>query len=209
MYKIIIVEDHPMFRQSIGLLLEKEEIAKVIANAANGKEFLDIIDKYEPDVVLMDIAMPVMDGIEASRLALEKKPDLKILTLSSFGDEHYYFKMVEAGVKGFILKDSSLAELEQAIGTIAEGGNWFSGELIKKVITSINKSQKNNSLLTEREIEVLQLICQGQTNEQIGESLGISYDTVRWHRSNLLSKTACVNTAALVMYAIKNKLIEI
>lgn len=209
MYKIIIVEDNSMFRKSIGTMLEKEEIAKVIAEATNGQEFLDIIDKHEPDLVLMDIAMPIMDGSEATRLALEKHPDLYILALSSFGDETYYYKMVEAGVKGFVLKDANVSELEQAINTVAEGGSWFSADLLRKVISGVSKSKAAVSDLTDREKEILQLVCEGLTNEQIADKINISYDTVRWHKSNLLSKTACSNTAALVMYAIKHKIVEI
>ena len=209
MLKIIIVEDHPIFRESIGLLLEREEVGIIIAKAGNGKEFLDLLDAHLPDLVLMDIAMPVMDGVEASRQALEKYPDLKILTLSSFGDEHYYYKMVEAGVKGFILKDSNFSELNQAINTIVEGGNWFSGELLKKVITSIGNSQKITVQLSDREMEVLQFVCQGLTNEQIAEKLSISYDNVLSHLINLISKTSCANKDELVMYAIKNKILDI
>jgi len=209
MYKIIIVDDHQMFRKSIGLLIEKEEIATVIADASNGKEFLQLLDIHQPHLVLMDISMPIMDGIEATKLALEKNPNLNILVLSSFGDETYYYKMVEAGVKGFILKDASVAELEQAILAVAEGGSWFSSELLKKVITTIVKNKKNNIDLTDREMEILQLICDGHTNEQIAEKINLSYDTIRWHRANILSKTACSNTAALVMFAIKNKIIKI
>lgn len=209
MHKIIIVDDHPIFRKSIGLLLKNEEIAEVIADAENGKHFLKLLDNHNPDLVLMDISMPEMDGIEATRLAIEKKPELNILALSSFGDAQHYYKMVEAGVKGFLLKDTNEAELEKAIDSVANGGSWFSSDLLKNVITSIAKNKKTDCDLTNRELEILKLVCSGLTNEQIAEQINLSYDTIRWHRSNLLSKTGCSNTASLVMYAIKNKYVEV
>jgi len=209
MYKIIIVDDHSIFRKSVSLLLAKEKIAEVIADASNGKEFLDLLDKFTPDLVLMDISMPVMDGVEATKNALIKNPDLNILALSSFGEEIFYYKMVEAGVKGFLLKDADVYELQQAISVVAEGGSWFSSELLKKVITKIVKTKKVEHDLTERELEIVKHICSGLTNEQIADNLNLSYDTIRWHRSNILSKTGCSNTASLVMYAIKNKFVDI
>lgn len=208
MYKIIIVDDHVIFRKSIGLLLERENIAKVVADAGNGQEFLDLLEHHTPDLVLMDVSMPVMDGVEATRKAIEKNPELKILTLSSFSEEMYYYKMVEAGVQGFLLKDAEVYELTQAVSTVAEGGSWFSGALLKKVFTKIVSTKKSECDLTDREIEIVQLICTGLTNEQIADKINLSYDTVRWHRSNILSKTQCTNTASLVMYAIKHKIVQ-
>lgn len=155
--------------------------------------------------------MPGMDGIETTRKAIQKQPGLKVLTLSSFGDEKYYFHMIEAGAKGFVLKNSSMAELESAIKEVANGGSWFSSELLQKVILNISaKPKRENAIdLTDREMEILRLICESCTNEQIAEKIKLSYDTVKWHRANLLSKTGCTNTAGLVMYAIKNKLVEL
>jgi DNA-binding NarL/FixJ family response regulator len=212
MLKVLIVDDHKMFREGLKKMFQTEGFAKVIGEASNGKEFLDLLDKESPDVVMMDIAMPVMDGIEAAKLAVLKYPDVKILTLSSFGDEHYYYTMIEAGVKGFVLKSSGITELMQAIKEVAEGGSWFSNELLRKVISTIGKGtvkEKPTIDLTEREMQVLRLVCVGLTNEQIAGELCVTADTVKYHRSNILSKTGAPNTAALVMYAIKNKLIEV
>ncbi|HEY4786994.1 MAG TPA: response regulator transcription factor [Bacteroidales bacterium] len=209
MIKILLADDHKIFRESLRKLLAAEGIAEVIAEAGDGKQLLDILEKHNPDLVLMDISMPVMDGIESTKKALEKYPDLKILTLSSFGDEKYYYKMVEAGVKGFVLKNSGISELEQAIKEVASGGSWFSNELLQKVIISISKSPSKENEISDRESEVLKFICDGLTNDQIAEKIHLSPDTVKWHRNNLLTKTGCNNTAALVLYSIKNKLIEI
>jgi DNA-binding NarL/FixJ family response regulator len=210
MITITIADDHQIFRESLSELLSKQGF-KVLGTAANGKQLLVLLEKSIPDVVIMDISMPEMDGYEASMKAIEKYPGIKILTLSSFGDEKYYYEMVQAGVKGFVLKNAGIHELKQAITEIGEGGSWFSNDLLQKVISSLNKkSPKESSLkLTDRELEVLNLICKGYTAEKIAEELCLSQETIRTHRANLLSKTSCHNAPALVMYAIKNKLIEI
>jgi DNA-binding NarL/FixJ family response regulator len=208
MMKIVLVDDHNIFRESLKRLLEGEKIGEVIAEAKNGKEFLGIIEKVTPDLVLMDIAMPLMDGIEATRKAMEIKPELQVLALSMYGDEKYYHKMIESGVKGFVLKNADIKELEDAIREVASGGNWFSNELLRKVITSISK--KGDTIkLTNRELEILKLICAGLSNEQIAEKLNLSHDTIKWHRSNILSKTGCKNTASLVIHSIRTNLVEI
>jgi DNA-binding NarL/FixJ family response regulator len=211
MIKIIIADDHRMFRESLKKFLTIENIANVIGEASNGKELLNLLEELKPDVVLMDIAMPEIDGIEATKKVLEKYPDIKVLTLSSFGDDKYYYSMLEAGAKGFILKNAGISELQNAIIEIAKGGNWFSPDLIQKVIANFNaKSKKETSpLFSERELDILRLICQSFTNDQIAEKLKVSFDTVKWHRANILSKTNCVNSVALVLYAIRNKIIEI
>jgi len=211
MTRIIIVDDHRMFRESLRKILTIEKVAEVVAEAANGKEFLSLLDQHTPDLVLMDIAMPELNGIEATKLGIEKQPDLKVLCLSSFGDEKYYFNMVEAGAKGFVLKNAGINELENAIRDVANGGSWFSSELLQKIIVSLNSKPKKNAAsdLTEREIEILKLVCESMTNEQIAEKINLSYDTVKWHRSNILAKTGCSNIAGLVIFAIKSDLIEI
>ncbi len=211
MTRIIIVDDHRMFRESLRKILTIEKVAEVIAEAANGNEFLSLLDHYTPDLVLMDIAMPELNGIEATKLAIAKQPNLKVLCLSSFGDEKYYFNMVEAGAKGFVLKNAGINELENAIREVVNGGSWFSSELLQKIIVSLNSKPKKSAVsdLTEREVEILKLVCESNTNEQIAEKINLSYDTVKWHRSNILSKTGFTNIAGLVIFAIKNQLIEI
>ncbi len=213
MIKIILADDHVVFRQSLSFMLSRNTNAQIIAEASNGRELINILENLdeskEPDVILMDIDMPEIDGIEATKLALKKNPNLKILTLSMFGDEKYYHLMIDAGVRGFVLKNADKAELEAAIKEVAEGGSWFSNDLLRRVIVSFNKQSKADNLLTKRETEVIKLICDGLTGEQIAKKLSLSFDTIRKHRSNLLSKTESTNTAALVMYAIKNKLVAV
>ena len=211
MVKLIITDDHRMFRESIRKILVTEKIADVVDEAENGVDLLELLKIRKPDMVLMDIAMPEMDGVEATKQALKLRPELKVIVLSSFGDEKYYFSMVEAGVKGFVLKNSGIAELKNAIDEVYHGRSWFSPELLQKIILRLNAPQKKNKEtdLSDRELEVLRLICQSLTNEEIADKLSLSYETIKWHRANILSKTGCSNTAGLVIYAIKNKLIEI
>lgn len=211
MVKIIITDDHRMFRETLRKVLTGEGIVEVLAEASNGAELLELLDTHKPEMVLMDISMPGMDGIEAARKAIEKQPGLKVLTLSSFGDEKYYFNMIEAGAKGFVVKNAGIAELEKAILSVAAGESWFSTELLQKVILSFsNKAPKETTAeFSDREIEIIRYICEGLTNEQIAEKIFLSFDTVKWHRSNILSKTGATNTAGLVMYAIKNKIVDL
>lgn len=211
MIKLIIADDHAMFRESISKLLSMKKIAEVLAEASNGVELLKLLETHNPDLVLMDISMPEMDGIEATRKALVKNSGLKVLTLSSFGDEKYYFNMLEAGAKGFVLKSTTIAELEMAIKEVAGGGSWFSTELLQKVILNISAKPKKEDIvdLSDRELEILKLICENMTNEQIASRINLSYDTVKWHRANILTKTGCNNAVGLLLFALKNKLIEI
>ncbi len=186
---------------------------KVIGEASNGKEFLELLKTTLPDLVLMDIAMPEMDGLEATKKALDLYPELKIVALSSYGDEIYYRQMIEQGVQGFITKSSNKEELEFAINTVVKGNNYFSQDLLKKVVIKISRKDKlkeeEEIKLTRREKEILKCICLGLSNKEIARKLFISPKTVDNHRTNLLSKTSAKNTASLVMCAIKNNLIYI
>jgi DNA-binding NarL/FixJ family response regulator len=204
---VAIVDDHQLFRSGLQFILGNEPDIEVIIEASNGKQFLAYLDNLKPDVVLMDINMPEMDGVEASRRAIEKYPDLNILILSMYGDIDYYNTMIDIGVKGFILKDIENKELGNAIRKIHIGGNYFSQELLLRLIK--NKPGDNAIELTKREKEVLELICQGYSNLEISEKLFISQRTVERHRSSLLFKTNSKNSISLVIYSIKNNLIKI
>jgi len=210
--KVMIVDDHTLFRNGLRILLNNMENYRVIGEAANGKEFIELIKKEVPDLVLMDISMPVMDGIEASTLAHELYPDLKIITLSMYGEEDYYYKMVDAGVKGFVLKNSDIKEVKTALDVVFEGGSFFSSELLQNLVNNLKSSTKireQQAELSEREMEILILICQGLSNQEIGDKLFISKRTVDKHRANILEKSESKNTAQLVVYAIKNRLVEL
>jgi len=210
--KVVIVDDHTLFRNGLRILLNTLEDYQVVAEAANGKQFLDLLEKEVPDLVLLDINMPVMDGIEAATIAQKLYPDLKIITLSMYGEEDYYYKMVNAGVKGFVLKNSDIKEVKTALDVVYDGGSFFSSELLQNLVNSLKSSSKSKEFhaeLSEREMEILILICQGLSNQEIGDKLFISKRTVDKHRANILEKSESKNTAQLVVYAIKNKLVEL
>ena len=209
--KILLVDDHNLFRNGLKMLLDTLHGYEVTGEASNGKEFLEIIVKNDYDIVFLDIEMPEINGIEAGRRAIELKPDLKIITLSMYGDEEYYDQMVDAGAKGFLLKNTNLQEVKTAIDTVMDGGNYFSQELMQNLLRSyktIKESKEQEVELSDREIEILLLICSGLSNQEIGDRLFISKRTVEKHRANILCKTNCKNAAGLVMYAIKNQIVN-
>ena len=212
--KIYLVDDHKLFREGLKLLLSTQDFVHHIYEASNGREFIESLSLVDCDVVLMDIEMPEMNGIEATREALRLHPDLKIIVLSMYGDEQYYYKMIDAGAKGFMLKNTGIENVITAIKKVAAGENFFSEELLFSILNNMRDSNKTetespDSEISEREMEILYHVCKGKSNQEIADELFISKRTVDKHRANLLSKTGCRNTAALVMYAIKNKMINI
>ena len=215
-YKILIVDDHKLFREGLNFVISQMDGFEVVGEASNGKEFLEMIENLNVDIVLMDISMPGLDGIEATAKALEKIPDLKIIALTMFCDEEYYYKMIQAGVSGYILKESGKDELANAINTVIAGENYFSQKLLRNIILNLNKTKtfkgtlhKQEIKLTPRETEILKLICQGLSNAEISEKISLSLRTVEGHKSNLISKTGVRNSVSLVMYALKNHLVDI
>ncbi|HNW99689.1 MAG TPA: response regulator transcription factor [Bacteroidales bacterium] len=210
--KIVIVDDHEIFRGGLKLLINRLKNVKVIAEASNGKEFLDLLEFNIPDIVLMDIEMPVMNGIEATKKAIERYPELKIIALTMFNDEEYVENMIEAGVKGFLLKNINKDNLDKAIQSVISGNNYYSEELFKyftKKISHTDKKETPEIKLTQREIEIIKLSFEGLNNKEIADKLFISERTVVGHKSNLLSKTGCKSTIHLLAYVIKNKLINL
>lgn len=211
--QIALVDDHTLFRNGLKLLLGNSPRYNVMLEASNGKDFVDNLTVGNaPDVVLMDISMPIMNGIEATAAAVAKVPGLKIIALSMFGEEDYYYEMINAGAKGFLLKNSDIKEVTEAIEQVAAGNNYFAPEVLYNVIKRFNphrEAELESTTLSRREHQVLQGICKGLSNQEIADTLFLSKRTIDKHRSNLLSKTNSKNTAELIMYAIKNKLISI
>ena len=208
---IFLVDDHKLFREGLKLLLNNLQSIKTIHEACDGKEFLEKLENIIPDIVLMDIDMPNINGIEATKTALNKFPDLKIIALSMYGEYDYYNKMLDAGAKGFLLKNSDISEVENAIINVSEGKSYFSQEIMLDLLKNITKrkSVHKTTELTDREKEILFHICKGLSNQQIADELCLSKRTVDKHRENLLLKTNSKNTASLVIYAIRKEIIEI
>jgi DNA-binding NarL/FixJ family response regulator len=209
---ILIVDDHKLFREGLKFLLSNLEEVGEVWEASDGEVFLSMIKTCNPDLVLMDIEMPKVNGIEATSRALEMNPDLKIMALSMYGDEEYFQKMVDAGICGFLLKNSEFSEVKKAILTVAQGNNYFTEEILYRLVDRFKtKTVQVDApvVLSDRELEVLQLICKGLSNQEIAEKLFISKRTVDHHRASLLTKTSTGNAASLVIYAIKHKMIEV
>jgi two-component system, NarL family, response regulator LiaR len=208
---VILVDDHQLFREGLKLMLNMNPKIGAIHQAANGIEFLELLEKITPDVVLMDINMPLMDGVEATKRALLLNPTLKIIALSMYGDDEYYINMIEAGARGFILKNSDIEVVEEAISNLMAGQNYFSSEVMTNLVLHLNKKKTGEvkNELTERESEVLYHICKGLSNQEIADTLFLSKRTVDKHRENILSKTNVKNTAGLVLYAIKHGIIQV
>jgi DNA-binding NarL/FixJ family response regulator len=209
--RIALADDHQLFRNGLKILLGAYSEFEVVAEASNGEELLRAIEACPADIVLMDISMPVMDGAEATAQLTRIHPEVSVIALSMYGEEEYYYRMVESGARGFILKDSDISEVHDAVIAVYRGGNYFSQELLYHVIRRIKnrEQEEKSSSLSRREKEILLKICEGLSNHEIAGALFISKRTVDKHRANLLAKTGSKNTASLILYAIRNRLIEI
>ena len=209
-YRIVLVDDHARFRTGLRGLLEHSTDHTVVAEAASGEEFLGMLQGLEADLVFMDFSMPGMDGAETTERALERRPDLRIITLSMFGEESYYTRMVKAGACGFLLKDSGIDEVIEAIDQVMTEGSYFSPQLLLSITRRMHlEATTLEDPLSEREKEILIAICRGLSNQEIADELFISKRTVDKHRANILEKTGCKNTAALVVYAIRTGIVEV
>jgi DNA-binding NarL/FixJ family response regulator len=208
--EVIIADDHPLFRKGLAMQLKEFRNIRVIAEAGDGQAFLDILKIKKADLVFMDIKMPVMDGIEATKQAVALVPGIRIIALSMYGEEEYLDSMLNAGAKGFLLKNISKEDLERAIRSVMAGNSYFSDEILtiltKTIVRPANKEVPLK--FSRRELEVLDLICKGHKNAEIADKLFLSQRTIDGHRANLISKVGVKNTVGLVTYAIKNKIIQ-
>lgn len=210
---IALVDDHTLFRSGLAGLLSQHDNFEVVASVGSGEEFLAKLPEIDVDVVFMDISMPGIDGSETTRRALAERPELRIITLSMYGDEHFYTIMMECGACGFLLKDSNIEEVYAAVESVVGGDSYFSSALLESLTRNMSRlaitTASEDDALSDREIEILVEVCRGLSNQEIADKLFISKRTVDKHRANILEKTGCRNTANLVVYAIKNRLVEI
>jgi len=205
---VVIADDHIIFRKGLRTILNEIADIKVVAEASNGQELLDVLKDNRADIVLMDIKMPVMDGLEATQKVIKKYPGIKVIALTMHEEIGYFNKMIEAGAMGFLLKKTNKDELEIAINTVMANENYFSQEFIANINKHTMSKKTSNISLSEREHEVLELICKGHSNIEIAKLLGISQRTVDAHRGRLFEKTGAKNAPNLVLFAIKNGLIN-
>jgi DNA-binding NarL/FixJ family response regulator len=207
MIRVFIVDDHPVVIEGIHSLLMNEKDIAWVGQAMNAASCLGFFVNNTADVILMDISMPGMDGVELSAVMKNKYPGIFILGLSTFNQGIYIKKMMENGASGYILKNSSKQELIKAIHTVYDGEIYFSGEAGQALAEYQKSSRTELPVLTPREKEILELIAEGYTNPQIAEKIFLSQFTVDSHRKNLLAKLNVKNTASLVRLAVENKLI--
>lgn len=212
--RIILVDDHSLFRNGLRGLLERNEGFRVVGEASSGEEFLSLLEQesFAADIVFMDFSMPGLDGAQTTERALARRPDLRIITLSMFGEESYYSRMVEAGARGFLLKDSDIGDVLEAIAAVMGGGSYFSPRLLSSLTGRMHAREHDelaDDQLSSREREILVAVCRGLSNQKIADELFISKRTVDKHRANILEKTGCKNTASLVVYAIRNGIVDI
>lgn len=213
-YNILIVDDHKIFREGLSFVISQMKGFKVIGEASNGREFLEMIDNMDVDIVLMDISMPGLNGIDATARAVEIHPDLRIIALSMFCDREYYHQMIEAGASGYILKESGKEELSKALNSVVAGEKYFSQKLLHNLIMHSNNSKESDAAkpgktnLTSAESELLKMICQGLSNMEISEKMSISLRAVEGYKTDLITKTGVRNPVGLAVYALKNHLLE-
>ncbi|WP_191600014.1 response regulator transcription factor [Marinomonas algicola] len=205
--KLLLVDDHVLVLDGLQARLELEDHIEVIGTACNGLEALNQADKLKPDVVLMDVSMPVLNGLEATKRFREEQPLVKILILSMHYEKEYILSLIQSGANGYVLKDVSSEELVQAITTVHQGGTYFSSGASAALFTD-TLTTKQKEPLTKREISVLKEVATGLSNKEIAQSLNISVRTVETHRQNIKNKLEIHSSAGLIKYALDKKLID-
>lgn len=209
---VILADDHQVIREGLRNLIADQSDMEVIAEASNGREAIDLCDEMQPDVVVMDVAMPDLNGIEATRQIISECPNTKVLALSMHSDKHYAAGMLGAGASGYVLKDCAFDELADAIRRIASGSSYLSPEIEGVVLRDYVERLSGQggdsafSVLTDREREVLQLVAEGHTTKQIAGDLHVSVKTVESHRQNIMDKLEIRSIAELTKYAIREGL---
>lgn len=209
--RIAIADDHQIVLDGLKALIREYADFELIADANNGQEMVKLVNTLKLDLVLMDIDMPIMNGIQATQEIKKTHPDIKILILSMHNEKGVIQKVMEAGADGYILKNSDHKELLDAVRKVASGQKYFSSDVTMTLLNPSNgQSSEDNKVLselTEREIEILKLIAEGFSNKEIGDKLFISHRTVDTHRTNLMKKLDVHNIAGIIKFAIKNKLV--
>jgi NarL family two-component system response regulator LiaR len=205
--RVLVTDDHPVVRHGLLVLLQDQDGIDVVAEAADGKEALELVGRLAPDVVLMDLVMPVMDGVEATRRITARHPSTGVLVLTSFGGDSKLFPALDAGALGFLLKDASSDELMHAIRQVARGRPSFSPAVTRRLVRDASgdsAAEPPSERLTEREVEVLREVAHGLSNDEIGEKLFISSATVRTHLGNIFGKLDISRRTQAVLYALKH-----
>ena len=212
--KVVIADDHAVVREGIKMILSREPDIEIVGEAGNGREALDLVAKTKPHVVVMDISMPEMGGVEATRRVKEAHPKVNVLALTMHEDESYVFQLLKAGASGYVLKRGAAQDLVQAIRSAARGEAFLYPSVARSVLADylkrVEAGEERHRFdgLTDREREILALIAEGLSNQEIARKLYISIKTVQTHRTHIMEKLDLHNRAQLVRYAIRKGLIE-
>jgi two-component system response regulator NreC len=211
--RILIADDHGIVRQGLRSVLSRDPYFEIVGEAASGVETVALAASIAPDVLILDICMPELNGIDAAAQIHKKNPEIRIIVLSMHSDETYVLRALNAGVKGYLLKDSAEVDLVRAVHAVYRGNPYFSPEISEVMLEDYMRTlqQKNlqdsYELLTDREREVLRLLAHGKSNKETAASLEVSVNTVETHRNSLMKKLNLHNTAEIVLYAVRKKIV--
>jgi DNA-binding NarL/FixJ family response regulator len=212
---VVIADDHEIFRDGLKLILKKQEKVNLIGEADNGMTLIEVCKQQPPDVILMDIVMPALDGIQATKILMKEYPQMAIIALSMFNEENLIVDMLEAGAKGYLLKNADKEEIGEAIQSVYKNIPYYCRSTTSKLAKLIARSKYQPSSkpgklnFSEKEIQIVELICKEMTNKEISEKLFMSARTVEGYRLKILEKMQVKSTAGLVIYAIRNGLYKI
>jgi len=212
--RILLADDHTVMRAGLRALLERQPNLEVVGEAEYGHQTVELASLHVPDVVVMDIAMPNLNGVEATRRMVSKQPAISVVILSMYSDESYVMRALEAGARAYLLKDSAVTDLIRAIEAVSQGKSFFSPKisriLAEEYVRALRQKGAADSyeLLTPREREILQLLAEGKTNKEVATSLNISVYTAETHRGNILQKLNLHSSAELVLYAVRKGIIS-
>ena len=210
---VLLADDHLVVRKGLRAILERHSGIEVVGEAADGREAVALSENLNPDVVIIDITMPHLNGIDAAAQIVKRNPKIGVVILSVHSDETYILRSLNAGAKGYLLKDSAETDLVKAVDTVAQGKPFFSPAIAETLLEDYMRFlhqrnlQDSFDLLTDREKEILQLLAEGKANKEIAALLNLSVYTVETHRSNLRQKLGLHNTAEIVLYAVRKKII--
>jgi DNA-binding NarL/FixJ family response regulator len=212
--RVLVADDHGIVRKGLRFVLERQDDLEVIGEASDGREAVRICEQASPNVVVMDIAMPQLNGLDAAAQIVRHSPEIKVIILSMHAGEDYLVRALNSGVKAYLLKDSAELDLVRAVRAVAQGSSFFSPAIAQLLAEDYTRQlqqrglQDSYALLTEREKEVLQLLAEGKSNKEVATALNVSPYTVETHRTHIMQKLDLHNTAEVVLYAVRKKIIS-
>jgi RNA polymerase sigma factor (sigma-70 family) len=212
--RVLIADDHGIVRKGLRLQLEQNSAFEVVGEATEGREAVRMAEELVPDVVIMDIAMPNLNGIQATAQLVKKNPNIGVIILSMYSDETYLTRTLAVGAKGYLLKENADVDLENAVRSVAQGKPFFSPAITKTLLEDYMRQlqqrglQDSYDLLTDREKEILQLLAEGNSNKEIATLLNLSTNTVETHRTRLMQKLNLHSSAEIVLYAVRKRIIS-